>query len=1073
MINGRYQLHHKIGMGGMGIVYLATDRLKNEQIALKQIKLPTQSSHLPPESFENFEKDLRIALAHEFQTIATLRHPYIISVLNYGFDHNGSPFFTMPYLAEAKTFLEVAPSLSVEQKLSLIYKLIQAVAYLHRRGIVHRDLKPHNILLTPTAFKVLDFGLSTSNSRKQISSSAGTPRYLAPEIWYEQDCSYASDMFAIGVLAFQLLATEQAHPFAPIDHMFVDRLLEQEPDWSLINCQTQIKFLLSRLLAKDPTHRLSATTALHDLSKIVSHEELETQEIRESYLQSAIFVGREKEKKQLNHALQQIKLGHGSAVLIGGESGVGKSRLLNEIRIEALVNQVMVVHGRAIQGRGSPYQIWHETLRPLLLSATYRTVSMDMLNQLIPETEKMLEGLPVVKNKIIENPSLLQGVIELICAQPQPVLLLLEDLHWANASLGLLYSLSNIVHEYPLLILGTYRQDETPHLPDSLPHMLPLKLNRLSHKETEELSQAILGQHVSANLMTLLLNETEGNTFFLVETIRALAQQAGNLSDVQTMKLPETLLTGGVRSVLRRRIEHIAPKQQALLRVAAVAGRNIDFRLLASMTPDLDASGWSQVIMSSGLFDVIDDQWLFAHDKLRQMLIDQLSPSETENIHAQIAQAYEVTYAKNPIYALRIVRHWQQANQIIKAWENALSATQYLLQISAFVETKQLIHQLLTALPTVPTSLTKIKMQLLYELSRVDLQIGNTSEAIKNGEQGLKIAQSTNDLLAQSSGHIALGRILANRDIDQAEHHLQSGLQFARQAGDVDIVANSLWSLCTFYRHIDFAKARAYYQRALLMNQVNNNLVGVARTLNGLGLLAITQGNFELARNYHQKSLALSREIGNRVNVVTNLNNLGLIERHQKRYQIASEYHTESLDISYQITYIYGVSANLNNLGLVAFASGDFAQATKLLYKALEIRRDLNDTRGVISTLSHIARLLILQKKLGEAQVMLSEGLEMALVYHMPLYILHMFASILMFFGEIGEVPRATHLCGLIQVHPLASQEIRDIASAYHLELQDKQTILLWEQYMSEGEWMDAQVLGHEILHMLHKDVLV
>ena len=105
-INGRYQLHEKLGQGGMGIVYRATDRLTHEIVALKQIFLPYTQKLLTSIAPSQTDSALRLALAHEFQTLASLRHPHIISVLDYGFDEEQQPFFTMSYLPQAQTILE-------------------------------------------------------------------------------------------------------------------------------------------------------------------------------------------------------------------------------------------------------------------------------------------------------------------------------------------------------------------------------------------------------------------------------------------------------------------------------------------------------------------------------------------------------------------------------------------------------------------------------------------------------------------------------------------------------------------------------------------------------------------------------------------------------------------------------------------------------------------------------------------------------------------------------------------------------------------------------------------------------
>ncbi len=149
LIGRRYELEGLIGHGGMGRVFRALDRLTGQRVALKQVAmgLPakgpgrggTPASDEPPARQTN-----RIALAHEFRTLATLRHPNIVSVLDYGFDENREPFFTMELLDKPRDLLRATSALSLPEKLDILAQLLRALTYLHRCNIVHRDLKPRN-----------------------------------------------------------------------------------------------------------------------------------------------------------------------------------------------------------------------------------------------------------------------------------------------------------------------------------------------------------------------------------------------------------------------------------------------------------------------------------------------------------------------------------------------------------------------------------------------------------------------------------------------------------------------------------------------------------------------------------------------------------------------------------------------------------------------------------------------------------------------------------------------------------------------------------------------------------------
>jgi len=190
----RYVLHERLGAGGMGEVYRATDRLAGRSVALKRVLSPAAEGGLASLSD-------RAALAAEFSTLASLRHPNIVSVLDYGFDSEQRPYFTMALLDAPRTFTRHAITLPIPERMVLVVEILRALAYLHRRGIVHRDLKPGNVLVDGDGrVRVLDFGLSASRgSDRRI---AGTVGFIAPEVLRGEGASEASDLFAVGVMAY-------------------------------------------------------------------------------------------------------------------------------------------------------------------------------------------------------------------------------------------------------------------------------------------------------------------------------------------------------------------------------------------------------------------------------------------------------------------------------------------------------------------------------------------------------------------------------------------------------------------------------------------------------------------------------------------------------------------------------------------------------------------------------------------------------------------------------------------------------------------------------------------------------
>lgn len=693
----RYALLDRLGQGGMGAVYMATDRLTGERVALKIVSLDTDALQFNSRSDGT---ELRVALTREFQTLASLHHPHIISVLDYGFDATHQPFFTMTLLNNPRTIVEAAQEQPLAQRVELLLQLLQALAYLHRRGVLHRDLKPDNVLIPTTGeVKVVDFGLAIENP--QGRDMAGTVAYMAPEILQGQPASTASDLFAVGLMAYQLLTGQ--YPFeAAYMPQLIDELIRAPIDTDLLleMSSAALVKVVQKLTTKDPTERYQdAGSVIRDMSRALEQPlPAESLAIRESYLRAAKFVGRESELRVLTTALDAAYQGRGSVWLVGGESGVGKSRLVDELRIRALVKGAVVVQGQGDAKGGIPYQFWREPLRRLLFSSVVSDLAAGVLKEIVPDIATIV-GRPIPAPPPLESSEhqrrLILTMVDLFRRQGQLVVLILEDLHWAVESAEPLRQLLRVVAEVPLLVVATYRNDEAPDLPDSLMGANVLGLERFSAGAIEALVRSMLG-YTTPELLTLLGQETEGNVFFLVETLRTLAEEAGRLRDIEQMALPKTVFAGGVAQILHRRLSQIAPADQPLLKVAAVAGRYLDLNVLLYAAPKVNLETWLEHAANRAIIEWHDGRWRFNHDKLREAVLSSLDDDEHRELHRQVALALEALYPEQPeTYAMALWEHWHAAGDIERQLPYAAVAAQQLIGYSTYHEALAVLSPLL------------------------------------------------------------------------------------------------------------------------------------------------------------------------------------------------------------------------------------------------------------------------------------------------------------------------------------------------------------------------------------------
>lgn len=763
IVGRRYQLLQTIGSGNMGTVYQASDLLTGQMVALKQVKVSLKQLEYGSRSSTG---DASVTLAQEFKILASLRHPHIISVLDYGFDVLSSqpsfrpirhPYITMELLESADDFLETAEKESMETKIALLLQVLQALNYLHRRNVLHRDLKPKNVLVVNAQAKVLDFGLSVVGEQAQNGEIAGTPSYMAPELWLGKQASRQSDLYAMGVIAYRMFAGK--HPFdtSNLKTLFAD-INARNPDLDAMNADDTVKAVVGRLLARSPEDRYSdAREVIHDLSE-ATHQSfrIETPAIRESFLQAATFVGREAELAQLWQMMDAAIAGHGSACLIAGESGVGKSRLLEELRIRAMVEGALVLRGQAVNESSPPYDIWRNAARWLTLLTELDEQEASILKTIIPDIARLLgRGIPdapevppqaahlrlmKVLEKLFRSQASLNGI-------PQPIVLILEDLHWADGeSLTMLNRLSAEAPDLPLLIVGSYRDDERPHLPLLLPNLSIIGLKRLTPEQTAALAEAILGAAGrNPDLIRLLQQETEGNTFFLVETVRALAEEVEQLEHVGSQPLPMHLLTGGIEGIIQRRLNRVPETARPLLRIAAVAGRQLDLAVIREVLRDegLDShlETWLADCSDASVLEVDEGNWRFVHNKLRDGVIFDMTVTDFQALNRRVAEAIETVYQYSTrSTAETLMYRWRMVGDFEKEEHYAALAGEQALRNGAHLAAAEFLRRALYLQDYVESSRRK-QAQIRQQLGDAYVELGKHADARQLFEESLQICR--------------------------------------------------------------------------------------------------------------------------------------------------------------------------------------------------------------------------------------------------------------------------------------------------------------------------------------------
>lgn len=972
----RYQFLAQLGQGGMGRVYRAYDRLTQSTVALKQINLSAAATAGDPK--------LTLALALEFRALATLRHPHIVSVLDYGFDDKQRPYYTMQLMENARPLTAYAAALDTPEIIDLVIQMLQALVYLHRRGIVHRDLKPENVLVTADGqVKVLDFGMAIEREAAigARTTLGGTLAYMAPELLRGGGVTEAVDLYAVGVILYELFGGRLPFSTEQVTR-FVQAVAHEEPNLAVL--PSWLAPIAGRLLAKDPATRYpSAEAVIQALCQATNRPfPPETVLQRESFLQASAFVGRKTEFETLLTALDNTIQGVGSLWLVGGESGVGKSRLLDELRTRALIKGALVLRGQAVAEGGLPYQLWRDVVRRLILESTVDDLEAGVLMALVPDIDTLLER-PVPPAPLLPSKDGQQRLIQTITAlfrrQTRPILLLLEDLQWAEESMLPLRHMVGLQQQLPhLLIVGSYRDDECPNLPAELPKMSVLPLPRLSQQAVATLTYSMLGPAIGRqpDVVSLVQQQSEGNAFFIVETVRALAEEAGNLEAIGQLTLPARVFTGGIQRIVERRLSRMPAAYHTLLQLAAVAGRALDWRILQQVADGVEGESFLIAGAQASVFEVVDGVWRFAHDKLREGVLVSLSDEQQRTLSHRIAQALEAAYPNDNAYLEVVMEHWRTAGDSEREKDYVLPTANYLCDtVAEYDRTYKVVARGLDLFgdddPRLPA--------LLNIGSTAAHRKGDIDRSIAMAQRARELAQRLGDEyeIARSLNNLGVSRNIRANLADGIAYQ-QQALTLYRKLGHLQGVADCLMSLGSLTSERgDFSAAVPYYTESLELRVALNDKRGIAGCWLGLGFVADLQGDFATARDYYERSLNLYREVGNKQGIADCYNNLGAVTIMEGKHAAATHYFEQSRVICRDIGDLRGEATALHNIAEAWRILREYAKASAYHHQALALRRASGETWMVSSSLLGLGLVAHGMRAWDEAQGYYEECLVM------------------------------------------------------------------------------------------------
>ncbi|MDQ6626988.1 MAG: AAA family ATPase [Pseudomonadota bacterium] len=438
---------------------------------------------------------------------------------------------------------------------------------------------------------------------------------------------------------------------------------------------------------------------------------------------AGLFVGRKPELAQLTKALAGARKGFGRVVLLAGSGGMGKTRLTQQLALQAEQAGTSVLWGRCLEEAGAPpYWPWRQLIRSYLsvsgdaeLAETLGAGLADIAS-IVPEVAERFgvrQGEHAAGDSAQSRFRLFEAIASFWrrAALRAPLLLIFEDLHWADAtSLRLFAFLAAELEDSALLVVGTYRDTELSRqhpLFDTLadlarsPVCQRIELAGLSAHETEEFMVAANGRAGSARFVDALHARTEGHPLFLGETLRLLvdsgAPQGLDSAGDDTrwlLKIPT-----GVREVIGKRLNRLSVPAGRLLSIAACIGRTFDLQLLAQLEADKSEDDLLQALeeaLTEHLIEAVPDtqQFRFGHALIRETLYDEMLPVRRVRLHLRIGEMLEQHRGSDDAAVLpQLAYHFSEAGAggaAAKALDYAKRSAEQAAQVFAFEEAARL-----------------------------------------------------------------------------------------------------------------------------------------------------------------------------------------------------------------------------------------------------------------------------------------------------------------------------------------------------------------------------------------------
>jgi len=703
------------------------------------------------------------------------------------------------------------------------------------------------------------------------------------------------------------------------------------------------------------------------------------------------FVGRSHEYGLLIGLIARLTVGTGYTVLIEGEPGIGKSRLLRELARYVHPQELPTLATNCYEiERATPYQpVINLVTRALdrVSDAALRTlapVSLAELAALVPELAERFSNLPQLSNDFPEarQARLSRAVDQLLEASRdgRPAVLMVDDIQWAdNASVQVLHYLARHAAQRPVLVIYTYR-DEAVDSDERFAQLIEslrreanarrVPLARLGYADTESIVASLADANLGAPGMAERLHrETEGNPFFLMSILQSLSEGETQL-EPRAGGAPD-LLPDALRAAVRVRLAHVPKAIRPLLDTAAILGRRFDFDTLLDVTREPEAQLFDAVEAlvkrrllreepEGGVYD-------FSHDKLREVVYRDIGGARRRQLHQSVAEALErlgedATHERDA----QLAEHYDRAHVWVKALHYLILAAEHSQKLFAMRDALHWLDRAVALSESHPESLDAQQRLAIYEQrGAARAQAGQTQGAVADIRRVIDVLRAGGERAKTRDALIQLGMAYRRADeYDEAAACLTEALAESRAMNDERHAADTLYHLGTVaWSTGQNDQAIGFHQQAVeICERMGFTDLVAVQAYHGRGEAHFANAEPAAAIGCYTRSLELARGIGDKSYESENLMMIGhacIGTKGLGDYPRAMASFEAALDIARAADLQWHFGPTLLGLDHVRACTGRYGEAWTGMQKTLHWLESLSQVRYQLIATDCIGHLLL------------------------------------------------------------------------------------------------------------------